>query len=243
MPPLPPKHNPYLHDLIWQLLRTHNPGALLDIPSGPGYFAQQAQAHGFNAIAAEIDATLHVFPELQYQQVDMAQPMPFAAKQFDYLVSIEGIEHIENQFLFLRECARVLKTDGKLFLTTPNVSSLESRLAFFFTGVHDHPPRVLRDDSPNVFMEHINLIPYHRLETFLRFAGFEIETLTTYKLRKGSLLLYPFVYPLARLRYAFVFNKNYKNQPEAQRYWHIFQQYLSRAVLCGSHNVIVARKR
>jgi len=134
--PLPVKHNPYLHDLVWTLLKPHPAGKLLDIPAGPGYFAQQAQANGFQAVAAEIDQSLHIFPEVSYQTVDMSKELPFPINSFDYIVSIEGIEHIENQFLFIRECNRILKRGGKLFLTTPNSSSLESRLLFFITPAH-----------------------------------------------------------------------------------------------------------
>lgn len=239
----PVKHNPYLHDLIWELLRECPPGRLLDLPAGPGYFSRLVNAHGFSAVAGEIDPELHVFDDVTYTQVDMAREFPLETASFDYAVSIEGIEHIENQFLFLRECARILKPGGKLFLTTPNVSTLESRFFFFLTEFHDHPPRPIRDDLSNIFMEHINLIPFHRLETFVRFAGFDLETVTTYRMRKGSSALYPFVYPLAYLRYRRAFNKLYRGKPNAEKYWKIYQMYLSRAVMCGSHNVIVASKR
>ena len=241
--PLPVKHNPYLHDLVWTLLKPHPAGKLLDIPAGPGYFAQQAQANGFQAVAAEIDQSLHIFPEVSYQTVDMSKELPFPINSFDYIVSIEGIEHIENQFLFIRECNRILKRGGKFFLTTPNSSSLESRLLFFITGVHDNPPRPIRGDLSNIFMEHINLIPFHRLETFLRLAGFQIETHTTYRMRKGSLFLYPLVYPFAYLRYLVTYRKKFKGKPDEQFYWSLMKRYLSREVMCGSHAVIVALKK
>jgi SAM-dependent methyltransferase len=243
MEQMPTKHNPYLHELLWGLLKSHLPGKLLDIPSGPGYFARQAAGAGFDTVAAEIDETLHVFSDVSYKKVDMANELPFASQSFDYVVSIEGIEHIENQFLFLRECSRVLKKGGKLFLTTPNVSSLESRLHFFLTGFHDTPPRPIREDLPNLFMEHINLIPFHRLETYLRFASFEIETLATYRMRKGSLALFPLVYPYSLLKYFSVYSKYYRGKPDERYYWRIFKRYLSLEVLCGSHNVVVAWRK
>jgi ubiquinone/menaquinone biosynthesis C-methylase UbiE len=236
------KHNPYLHDLIWALMKELPRGSLLDIPSGPGYFALQAAEAGFDSVAAEIDETLHLFERLKYVSADMSQMLPFEDTSFDYVVSIEGIEHIENQFLFLRECYRVLKPGGRLFLTTPNVSSLENRLGFLITGVHENPPGPIRDDLENYYMAHINLIPFHRLETFLRFVGFNIDTLTTYRMRKGSLVLYPFVYLLGRLRYTATFWKHFGNKEEASKYRDIFEMYLSRPVLCGSHLVVVARR-
>ncbi|MDD3730779.1 MAG: class I SAM-dependent methyltransferase [candidate division Zixibacteria bacterium] len=240
---LPVRHNPYLHDLVWELLQKCSPGRLLDIPSGPGYFARQVLSFGFDAVAAEIDSDLHYFEDVTYRTMDMAREFPLESASFDYIVSIEGIEHIENQNLFIRECHRVLKPGGRLFLTTPNVSSLENRFGFLITGYHDNPPKPVRSDRGNIFMEHINLIPFHRLEVFLRLAGFKIETLTTYRRRKGSCFLYPFIYPLAFLRYRSAFKKHFKGKPGEENYREIYRQYLSRTILCGSHIVIVALKK
>ncbi len=55
-------------------------------------------------------------------------------KQFDAIVAIEIIEHLENPYLFLRECAKLLKPNGLLFVTSPNVESITSRIIFLYTG-------------------------------------------------------------------------------------------------------------
>jgi len=238
----PVKHNANLHELVWELLKSHKPGRLLDVPSGPGYFAKQAQENGFDAVAAEIDESLHVFPGVAYVKANMGEKLPFEDASFDYVVSIEGIEHTENAFRFLRECSRVLKPSGKLFLTTPNVSCLQNRLLYLLTGCHDNPPGPIRSDLPNLFMSHINLIPFQRLETFLRFSGFTIEKLHPYKLRPVSQLLYYLVYPFGKARYAKAFDKHYAGKPNEPLYRQIFERYLSKEVLCGEYNVVVARK-
>jgi ubiquinone/menaquinone biosynthesis C-methylase UbiE len=239
----PVKHNDYLHDLVWGLLRGRGPGRLLDVPSGPGYFAQQASQNGFDAIAAEIDESLHVLPGVKYVNANMGEKLPFEDGSFDYVVSIEGIEHTENAFRFLRECSRVLKPGGQIFLTTPNVSSLQNRLLFLLTGSHDNPPGPIRSDLPNLFMSHINLLPFQRLEAFFRFSGFSIEELHPWKLRPVSQALYYIVYPLAKARYTKTFNARYKGKPEEALYRKIFDMYLSKEVLCGEYNIVVARKK
>ena len=45
---------------------------------------------------------------------------PLADNQFDFVVTFQVIEHIENDDLFIREAHRVLKPGGKLLLTTVN---------------------------------------------------------------------------------------------------------------------------
>ncbi len=242
MEPSPPLHNSELHEFVFNLLKKFPPRKLLDIPSGPGYFARKAQAHSFESIAGEIDATLHVFPDVHYQRADMAKDFPFDDETFDYIVSIEGIEHTENQFHFLRECFRVLRKGGRLFLTTPNTSSLEDRWIFFLTGKHDPPLVPIRDDLPNIFFEHINLIPFYRLETFLRHSGFQLEFVTTERFRKGALLLYPFVFPILWLKLRLAFRQYFKGKPDEEKYWQIFKLYRSKVVLCGSSMIIVAVK-
>jgi len=237
---LPPLHNPELHGLVFDLIKKESPGKVLDIPSGPGYFSQKIQKIGFQSVAAEIDPSLYALKDVQYQSIDMSRPFPLPDCSYDYIVSIEGIEHIENQFAFLRECHRILKDGGKLFLTTPNVSSLKKRLIFFLTGAHTNPIAPIRDDLDNIFFEHINLIPFHRLETFLRHSGFQIQKMTSYSWQKISLIgrwfFYPLLYKILRSSYKRYFRR------EDEKYWNIFKMYLSKEVLCGGEMVIVAVK-
>ena len=49
-------------------------------------------------------------------------------------MAIEIIGHFENPFMFLRECAKLLKPNGLLFVTSPNVESITSRVIFLYTG-------------------------------------------------------------------------------------------------------------
>ncbi|MCB0480496.1 MAG: class I SAM-dependent methyltransferase [Flavobacteriales bacterium] len=46
--------------------------------------------------------------------------MSFEDNSFDVVISIETIEHIENDIQFLAEIHRVLKPDGVLIISTPN---------------------------------------------------------------------------------------------------------------------------
>jgi len=50
------------------------------------------------------------------------------------IVAIEIIEHLENPYLFLRECAKLLKSNGLLFVTSLNVELITSRIIFLYTS-------------------------------------------------------------------------------------------------------------
>lgn len=59
---------------------------------------------------------------------DLERPLPLATASFDVAVAGEIIEHIFSTSLFLAEVHRVLKPDGFLVLTTPNLAALGRRL-------------------------------------------------------------------------------------------------------------------
>lgn len=46
-------------------------------------------------------------------------PFVLPAETFDYIFNFDVIEHLMNQLFHMRECHRVLRTGGKMFLTTP----------------------------------------------------------------------------------------------------------------------------
>ena len=56
-------------------------------------------------------------PRLRFLQAD-GMALPFAAGSFDLVLSHAVIEHVADAPLYLRECRRVLKRDGRVFLST-----------------------------------------------------------------------------------------------------------------------------
>lgn len=63
-----------------------------------------------------------------------ADHFPYSDAEFDAITNIEVIEHLENPYHFLRECARILKKEGTLIVSTPNVDHLYNRITFFLRG-------------------------------------------------------------------------------------------------------------
>lgn len=105
---------------------------ILDAPAGKGIFSKKIQDRGGRPFCLDIS---HI-PEQTLQRVrgDLNASLPFRSGQFDRVVCIEGIEHLENPSFLLREYYRVLKDGGILILTTPNTQNLRSRIKFLLTG-------------------------------------------------------------------------------------------------------------
>ncbi len=237
---LPVRHNPYLHDIVIDVLKTRGPGRVLDLPSGPGYLLKDLRGFGFEGVAGEIDEKLHVFSELEYRKINMVERFDLSSESFDYVVSIEGIEHIENHFAFLREVRRVLRPGGTFVLTTPNVSSIESRWKFFCSGFHQLAEKPIPLDTENIYFEHINPIPFHQLFFACEKAGLRIRELKTRRFRKGSRFLYYLFYPFIKWAiYSACFLRE-KNPARRQANERLYGFLKSKENLFGSHTIIVA---
>lgn len=130
---------PNTHNRVMELVRQYLPQAqglkVCDLPCGAGLFSARLAELGMDVTAVDIEALDPFHFDLQRRVLaDANQALPFADGEFDALVSIEGIEHLENPSFFLRECARVVKPGGWVFLSTPNVDSYRSRRSAYLHG-------------------------------------------------------------------------------------------------------------
>lgn len=66
--------------------------------------------------------------------------LPYGDLSFDYIMCLNGIEHTENPSNAVREFHRMLKKEGKLYISLPNYLTIERRLRFLFTGSHSKIP-------------------------------------------------------------------------------------------------------
>lgn len=58
--------------------------------------------------------------------------LPFTSNSLDIVVAGEIIEHLYDTGDFLEEIKRVLKPEGKLIITTPNLAPLANRARILF---------------------------------------------------------------------------------------------------------------
>ena len=132
---------PHTHErvlaLILQYIADLQGKRICDIPCGAGAFSAELAARGARVSAVDIEAAEPFYHDRTQRVLgDANLGLPFADAAFDVVVSIEGIEHLENPSFFLRECQRVLGPRGLLFLTTPNIDGIRSRWQFFAKGYH-----------------------------------------------------------------------------------------------------------
>ena len=128
--------------------------------------------------------TISIDKEKKYDKcilVDINQGLPFNNNEFDLIWCSEVIEHLENPRKTIQEFFRVLKTGGRLIITTPNSyfwlypvlkifnyspSDVQNKDHKHFFSIHD-----IRNILPDALI--LGYFPYIFLKfTIKRFIGF-----------------------------------------------------------------------
>ena len=193
------KNAPGTQEKVLSILKNLPRGRLLDAPAGEGALSERLrEIH--DVVAVDIDEAYFKLSDLPFKKVDLNQTLPFEDESFDYVVSVEGIEHIENPFSCIREFGRVLKPGGDLIISTPNIMSIKSRTRFFFYSYHDFFRFIdlsygFRHGLPEYEHQHINPMTFHELRYALQKAGLKIVDLHTnrYVRAKRWGLFYPLI--------------------------------------------------
>jgi len=223
------------------LARFPRRGKLLDIPAGEGALAWQLHKLKFEVTGGDIDPGFFKVTPIPCIYLDMNREFPLHDEQFDFISCIEGIEHLEDQFHFVRQCHRILRPGGFLVLSTPNILNLASRLKFFFSGFYSLVPRPINEFSQVPVFDHIHPVTYYQLRYMLHTQGFVITQITTDLARRGAIPFY-LLKPLIQLYSIRTMRKEGDpQQRDANR--EIRKILTSREVLLGRTLILVARKQ
>jgi 2-polyprenyl-3-methyl-5-hydroxy-6-metoxy-1,4-benzoquinol methylase len=90
----------------------------------------------------------------------------FKQSSFDIILASHLIEHLNDPRLFLKETHRVLKSNGYIFITTPNISGLQAHL---YGG-----------RWRSAIFDHLYLFSVRTLKKMLQSANFSVEGVHTW---------------------------------------------------------------
>jgi ubiquinone/menaquinone biosynthesis C-methylase UbiE len=195
------KNAPGTQEKVVSILAAMPRGKLLDAPAGEGALVQRLiGSHDITAVDLDEDF-FRLHGQVPFRKVDLNAALPFPDASFDYVTCVEGIEHLENPFLCLREFGRVLRPGGTLVITTPNIMSIKSRTRFLFYGYHDFfrfikLPRQFRHGHPEYDHQHINPMTFTELRYALEKAGLEVAAVHTNRYVRAR--RWSFLYPLVK---------------------------------------------
>jgi len=235
-----------LHDKVLELISTLPGRQVLDAPAGYGALTKKLLDKGKNVVAADIDIQkLMVIKNenLESVKLDFNDPiLSLDDDSFDIAISIEGIEHLQCQWNWVRSLYKALKPGGHLIITTPNILNFNSRMRYFMEGRYEHFKRPLvngKSWSKDLENYHIAPISFFELQFMLESSGFDILDVHTNRLASKNMISIT-LRPLFRLIY---FYKNWRdvrrNRGDHRR---LYKTILSDALFFGECLAVLARK-
>lgn len=179
---------------------------VIDFPAGNGVTSEILRELGARVEPFDLFPEYFKLEGIECRRADIGHGIPVAENAADMLVCQEGIEHFSDQLKAFREFSRVLKKSGKLLMTTPSYSNLSSRFSYLLfesETAKQMPPNEIDDIwmsdpsiSREIYLGHVFLAGLQRLRLLARLSGFKILQTRYLRLSRGSLLLFPFFYPL-----------------------------------------------
>ncbi|MEI8349050.1 MAG: class I SAM-dependent methyltransferase [Candidatus Omnitrophota bacterium] len=158
----------YLHSLPKNL-------RILDAGCGEGVLVEEFLTKGYQITGIDLNY------ESEYVQRADILHLPYPDNTFDVILMLDMIEHIsfEDQPRALSEAKRVLRPDGALVMSVPNLVHLNSRVRNLLTGKFDRTDKEENHPGERPYKENIMLLTN---------AGFDIKKI------KGITLTMPFIY-------------------------------------------------
>ncbi|RLI00134.1 hypothetical protein DRO19_00330 [Candidatus Bathyarchaeota archaeon] len=167
-------------------------GKILDVGCVPGHFTVLLKRLGCDVVGVDInpDRCSKFFEKhgVEVKRVDVeVEPLPFPDGCFDTVLFLEMIEHLRINPLFaLREIHRVLKPNGTMILTTPNITLTKRIRAFLGKSWQGNPAAEFSKLEKIGHMGHIRLYTLQEIKELLECTGFKIQKCHYIGKKKGG---------------------------------------------------------
>ena len=138
--------------------------SILILASGYGAFEQRLIDNGFLNIQSTDIEDNYKADNKNLIIKDLNKNFEDIKGSFDYIIAMEIIEHLENQFHFVRNVEKLMNSSTVLFITTPNINRKSLRLRFllkneieFFTEKDLHGSGHINIIQDHVFKHNLEL--------------------------------------------------------------------------------------
>lgn len=160
---------PFIKQAVMEFLHDKSFSTVLDAPAGNGWLAEALSGR---AVVDGVD--LYSTPQgyRKFWQHNLDEGLPADCGRYDLICCFEGLEHIGNPLLLLRDFYSRLNPGGLLIVTTPNIWFPQARLQFLWRGFFPSFPCLVGKIAPGTHM-HITPWSWPQLYLFLKLAGFQ----------------------------------------------------------------------
>ncbi|WP_422361702.1 class I SAM-dependent methyltransferase [Reichenbachiella sp.] len=156
------------HDLLDQFESYRTNNKILEVGCGGGAFLVEAKKRGWEVYGTEYTKEASEIPQKKGITVNYGKLNPdnYPIKDFDIIVSIEVIEHINNPLEEASNIYSLLRSGGLFYVTTPNFNAIERYYLGEAYKVIGYP-------------EHLIYFTPKTLHYLMKKVGFEKEKLLT----------------------------------------------------------------
>lgn len=148
---------------------------VLDLACGQGLVSAYLKAEGIDVTAVDIsEEAVRAASKRGVKAIlaDAENGLPFSSKKFDCVFWGDNVEHLFGPSKVLGEINRVLKNDGRVILSFPNMAYIRYRLSYLFQGkIADTE----WSGNPPWFWNHIRFFNLHIMKDFLKENGFKVN--------------------------------------------------------------------
>tara|TARA_B100001113_G_C21092900_1_gene615195 strand:+ start:302 stop:1078 length:777 start_codon:yes stop_codon:yes gene_type:complete len=133
-------------------------GTVLEIGSGEGYGILELAPFADKYLAIDkykpkLSDNIHLENDITFIQTEVPPLKGIESESVDFIVTFQVIEHINNDKFFLSEINRVLKPNGKLIMTTPNILMSLTRSPWH---IREYTPKQM-SDIVHIFFQNVEL--------------------------------------------------------------------------------------
>lgn len=151
--------------------RRQGRGRVLDLGCGSGAFSKRLQTIGFTTTS--VDLSLDTFSlRSESCEVDFNSEFSerFAQNNYDAIVALEVIEHLENPLHFLRQLKLIANSETIILVSFPNMYLYSSVFSFYKNGTFGNW-------TPTLYWEtgHQTILTDWLFEEHLKKTGFVLE--------------------------------------------------------------------
>ncbi|MDZ4677667.1 MAG: class I SAM-dependent methyltransferase [Oligoflexia bacterium] len=156
--------------LVSEISKRYNVGSelLIEVGSGFGFFCEKMKELNVFKKIIGIEPTPHLAQICREQGIEVIESVIEDIKFYsaaDVVVSFEVIEHLFEPKAFLENCYNILKPNGFIVLTCPNINGFETQMLGRF--------------SDSVDYEHLNYFLPESLSLLVSRVGFEVVEVKT----------------------------------------------------------------
>lgn len=141
-------------------------GKLLDVGCATGYFLDVAKNHGIETFGVELSEKAIQQAMLRHKNIfhGTLEEANFEDSTFDFVTLFDLIEHITDPNSTIKEISRIIRQEGGIAISTPDITSWHARILGKSWGFI-------------IPLEHLFYFSPHSMKLLLKKHGFDVVTI------------------------------------------------------------------